>query len=546
MKIIYKNNEFNIEKGSKVVDVFKEEIEKSNKKIIGCMVNNEVKSLDYKLEEESNISLIDVTNKDGKRIYVRGLLYIMGKAFSETYKDALLTVDYQLNNAMLCEVDNMEVTDEMINKVKNKMIEIIKKDIPIIKKEMTKEEAEEFYNREKTLKGKLQLDLKEDKDVTVYYCEDYFNYFYGVMPLSTGYIRIFDIIKYRDGFLIRYPSKKNPDKLGEYKECKKLIETLDDYEKLHRILNVNTVYKLNTIVHEKKEKECILVDEALHEKRIIEIANQIKNRNNVKVILIAGPSSSGKTTFAKSLGVQLRLNGLKPVTISVDNYFLEREETPKDEFGQYDFESIHAIDLKLFNDHLRKLISGETILAPTFDFITGRKVYKGNTMSLSNDEVLVIEGIHCLNDELTNEIDKKFKFKIYISALTVLNIDYYNRISTTDTRLVRRIVRDYNFRGYSALHTLSMWDSVNRGEKKNIFPYQEQADAMFNSSLVYELGVLKNYAMPLLLKIDNHQPEFSEAKRLYRLLSYFEPINPKYIPNQSLIREFIGGSVFEY
>ena len=219
----------------------------------------------------------------------------------------------------------MKVTDKMIEKVKNKMIEIVKKDIPIIKKEMTKEEAEEFYNKEKTLKGKLQLDLRDNKDVTVYYCEDYFNYFYGVMPQSTGYIKVFDIIKYRDGFLIRYPSKNNPDELGEYKECNKLIETLDDYEKLHRILNVNTIYKLNTIVNERKEKECILVDEALHEKRIIEIANQIKQRKNTKVILIAGPSSSGKTTFAKRLGIQLRLNGLKPVTISVDNYFLERE-----------------------------------------------------------------------------------------------------------------------------------------------------------------------------------------------------------------------------
>lgn len=546
MKIIYENKEMDVEEGSKVKDILKEKINNSDKRIIACMVNNEVKSLDFKINKESRISLIDFTHKDGKRIYIRGLLYIMGKAFSETYKDALLTVDYQLNNAMLCEVDNMEVTDEMIERVRNKMFEIVQKDIPIIKKEMTKEEAEEFYNREKTLKGKLQLDLRDNKDVTVYYCEDYFNYFYGVMPQSTGYIKVFDIIKYRDGFLIRYPSKDNPDQLGEYKEFNKLIETLDDYEKLHRILNVNTIYKLNTIVNERKEKECILVDEALHEKRIIEIANQIKQRKNTKVILIAGPSSSGKTTFAKRLGIQLRLNGLKPVTISVDNYFLEREETPKDEFGKYDFESINAIDLKLFNDHLRKLIAGETILAPTFDFITGRKVYKGNTMSLSKDEVLVIEGIHCLNDELTNEIDKNLKFKIYISALTVLNIDYYNRISTTDTRLIRRIVRDYNFRGYSAYHTLSMWDSVNRGENKNIFPYQEQADAMFNSSLVYELGILRNYTMPLLLKIDNYQPEYSEAKRLYRLLSYFEPINPKFIPNQSLLREFIGGSVFEY
>ena len=433
----------------------------------------------------------------------------------------------------------------MIAKVKERMNEIIQKNLPIVRKEMKREEAESFYNKERTLKGKLQLDLKEEKDVTFYFCENYFNYFYGVMPISTGCLKIFDIIKYRQGFLIRYPSKQDPTKLEPYKECNKLIETLDDYEKVHRVLNVNTIYKLNRVVQEHKAKECILVDEALHEKRIIEIANQIAQRKNTKVVLIAGPTSSGKTTFAKKLGIQLRLNGMKPVTISVDNYFVEREETPRDEFGNYDFESIHAIDLKLFNDHLRKLIAGETILAPTFDFLTGKKVYKGNTMSLAKDEILVIEGIHCLNDELTSEIDKSLKFKIYISALTVLNIDYYNRISTTDTRLVRRIVRDFNFRGYSALHTLAMWDSVNRGENRNIFPFQEEADAMFNSSLVYELGVLRNYAMPLLKRIGNIHPEYSEAKRLYRLLSYFEPIDPKYIPNHSLIREFIGDSVFE-
>lgn len=545
MKVLYQDKEIETKEGIRVNELCEADIQKATNAVMGCRVNNEVKPLNYALHDRAKLELLDYTNKDGKRIYVRGLLFVMGKAFSELYPDALLTVDYQLDNAMLCEVDNKTVTDEMIAKVKERMNEIIQKDLPIVRKEMKREEAESFYNKERTLKGKLQLDLKEEKDVTFYFCDNYFNYFYGVMPISTGHLKIFDIIKYRQGFLIRYPSKQDPTQLAPYKECNKLIETLDDYEKVHRVLNVNTIYKLNRVVQEHKAKECILVDEALHEKRIIEIANQIANRKNTKVVLIAGPTSSGKTTFAKKLGIQLRLNGMKPVTISVDNYFVEREETPRDEFGNYDFESIHAIDLKLFNDHLRKLIEGETILAPTFDFLSGKKVYKGNTMSLAKDEILVIEGIHCLNDELTSEIDKSLKFKIYISALTVLNIDYYNRISTTDTRLVRRIVRDFNFRGYSALHTLAMWDSVNRGENRNIFPFQEEADAMFNSSLVYELGVLRNYAMPLLKRIGNIHPEYSEAKRLYRLLSYFEPIDPKYIPNHSLIREFIGDSVFE-
>ena len=545
MKLIYNQKEIEVEKGSKIIDIFKEEIENSDKHIIGCRVNNEVKSLDFAINDDAKIEFIQNNSKDGRRIYRRGLLYIMGMAFNEVYKEALLTVHYQLSNALLCEVDNMEVTEEMIAKVKEKMIEIIQKDMPIIKVMMTKEDAEIFYEREKTLKGRLQLDVKEKKEVMLYYCENYYNYFYGVMPPSTAYTKIFDIEKYHNGFLLRYPSKEKPDELPEFQENKKLIETLDDYNELHRVLKVNTVYKLNSLILNGKGNQSILLDEALHEKRIIQIADDILKRKNVKVVLIAGPSSSGKTTFAKRLGIQLYLNGLKPVTISADNYFVEREQTPLDEFGKYDFESINAIDLDLFNNDLRALIAGKTIQAPTFDFLTGRKVYKGNTMKLGKDEILVIEGIHCLNDKLTQEIEKEFKYKIYVSALTVLNIDYYNRISTTDTRLIRRIVRDYNFRGYSALHTLSMWDSVNRGEERNIFPYQEEADSMFNSSLVYELSVLRNFAMPLLAEITPKQKEFSEAKRLHRLLSYFEPLDPKYIPNQSLIREFIGGSLFE-
>ena len=446
---------------------------------------------------------------------------------------------------MLCEVANMQVTKEMIAKVDEKVKEIIKRDVPITKLAMTKEEAEAFYEKENTLKGRLQLDVKNKKEIMLYYCEDYYNYFYGVMPISTGVTNIYEILEYDGRFLVRYPSKKAPDRLPEFKENKKLLATLDDYEEVHKTLNVHTLYKLNKIVKENKIKDYILLDEALHEKKMAQIADDIVKREKVKVVLIAGPSSSGKTTFAKRLGLQLRLNGLKPVTISVDNYFVERTLNPKDEYGNYDFECLEAIDIDLFNDHILKLLNGEEIEVPTFDFEHGTKVYKGNTMKLNDDQILVIEGIHCLNDKLTPLIPKEQKYKVYISALTVLNIDYYNRISTTDTRLIRRIVRDNQFRSYSALHTLKMWDSVNRGEEKNIFPYQEEADSMFNSSLIYELAVLKDYAMPLLEKIDKSHPEFSEAKRLYRMLGYFESIPGEYVPQNSLLREFIGGSIFE-
>lgn len=545
MQIIYEEYIIDVKKGTRVVDLLKDEIAKSRNKVIACRFNNEVKSLSYEIDSDGKIELIDLTDKDGIRIYRRGLIYIIGKAFYETYPEALLTINYQLSNSLLGEVDNMKVTKEMIEKVDKKVKEIIKRDAEIKKVAMTKEEAEKFYQENHTLKGKLQLDVKNKKEIMLYYCEDYYNYFYGVMPLSTGIIDIYELLEYDGRFLVRYPSRKNPNELPEFKENKKLLATLDEYEDLHETLNVHTLYKLNKIIDENRIKDYILLDEALHEKKMAQIADDIVKRGKVKVVLIAGPSSSGKTTFARRLGLQLRLNGLKPVTISVDNYFVERNQNPKDEFGNYDFECLEAIDIDLFNSHILKLLNGEEIKVPTFDFEHGTKLYKGNTMKLEDDQILVIEGIHCLNDKLTPLIPKEQKYKVYISALTVLNIDYYNRISTTDTRLIRRIVRDNQFRRYSALHTLKMWDSVNRGEERNIFPYQEEADSMFNSSLIYELAVLKDYAMPLLKEIDNSHPEFSEAKRIYRMLGYFESIPGEYVPQNSLLREFIGGSIFE-
>ena len=545
MQIEYNNTIIDVKKGTKVLDLLKKEIEKRNNEIIACKFNNEVKSLNYEINSNGKLELIDITNKDGMRIYKRGLIYIVAKAFRELYPEALITVNYQLYHSMLCELDNFEVTEEMIEKVNKRVKEIIKLNLPITKEIMSKEKAMEFYEKEKTLKGRLQLDLKEKKEVTLYYCENYYNYFYGVMPVSTGCIKEYELLKYHDGFLIRYPSRKNPYELPSFIECPKLVASLDEYEEVHKILNVNTLYKLNKIIKSRDIKDYILMDEALHEKKIAKIADKISQNKDIKVILIAGPSSSGKTTFAKRLELELKLNGIKPKTISVDNYFVERKDTPKDENGNYDFETIKAIDTKLLNNDLLKLLDGKEIDMPIFNFHEGKKEYNGNKMHLGKDEVLIMEGIHCLNDELTFLIPKEQKFKIYISCLTVLNIDYYNRISTTDTRLIRRIVRDNQFRGYSALHTLKMWPSVNKGEAENIFAYQEEADVMFNSSLIYELSVIKDYAIPLLNKITQEDAEYSEAKRLTSMLEYFESIHSKLVPSNSLLREFIGNSVFE-
>lgn len=531
----------------KVLEKYEKEInEAKNKerKIIACKCNNEVKSLNYDIKENDVIELLDTNSKDGHRIYIRGILYIMAKALNELYPRALLSVNYQLSNAMFCEIDNMPITEAMISNIRERMQEIIDKDLEIRKVIMNKEEAEKFYSNARTLRGIVQIGNKQKESVSLYYCEDYFNYFFGVMPVSTGYTSVFDIIKYKDGFLVRYPSAEKPNELTNHKGNKKLLATLEEYEDIHRVLNVDTLYKLNKEIQAGRTENLILLSEALHEKKMANIADDIAKRPNVKMVLIAGPSSSGKTTFAKRLGIELRLNGLKPVTISVDNYFVERKDNPKDENGQYDFECLEAIDLDLFNNHIKTLLDGGTIDVPTFDFKVGTKRYNGEKMHLANDEILVIEGIHCLNDKLTSSIPMEQKYKIYISDLTVLNIDYCNRISTTDTRLLRRIVRDNNFRGYSALHTLKTWDSVNRGENKNIFPYQENCDAMFNSSLIYEISVLKKHALPLLQEITNKEPEYAEAKRLVEFLKYFDDIDEEFIPRNSLLREFIGGSIF--
>ena len=529
----------------KISELFKDQIEQSKYPVVGAKYNNEYKNLDAVVDTNGNIELIDINSKEGMKIYRRTLTYIMGMAFWYTYPQAHIMVDYQLSNAMYCTIDNMEVTEEMLEDVSVKMREIINSDFKIEKRTMSRQEAERFFEENKTSKGRLQLDLEEKQEINMCVCEDYFNYLYETIATHTGATQIFELQKYSRGFLLRYPSSNNVNVLPEFKETKKLLWALQEYETIYKVLNVGTVYKLNEVVKSNKIKDLILLSEALHEKKISQIADKIAAKKGVKMILIAWPSSSGKTTFAQRLGIQLRINGLKPVTISVDNYFVERQETPRNEKGEYDFECIEAIDTDLFNRHLISLLNGEEVEMPEFDFREGTKRYNGNKLKLHDDEVLIIEGIHCLNDKLTSRIPQEQKYKIYISALTVLNMDRFNRISTTDTRLIRRIVRDNQFRGYNAAQTISTWNNVNRGEEKNIFPFQEEANSIFNTSLIYELGVLKAEAEPLLNEITNEQPEYAEAQRLLEILRYYAPISKDIVPSHSLLKEFLGGGDFK-
>ena len=541
MKIQYKDKIIEIKQEITIQELLKKEIKNSEHAVIGAIFNNEYVNLGYKIKKDGEIKLIDISSKEGTKIYRRTLIYILGKAFEKLYPKNKIIINYQLPNSMFFEVGDIKVTEELIEDLTNEMRNIIKKDLEIKQIIMNPKEAKEFFKNNRTTKGKLQLDLKNNQEIYMYYCEDYYNYCYGTLANRTGITKIFEIVKYDDGLLLRYPSSNKPEQLPKLIQTKKLAWALNEYDDIHKILNMNMVYKLNKAVKEGTIKDVIMLDEALHEKKIANIADEIAKNRNIKMILIAGPSSSGKTTFAQRLGIQLRINKIKPVTISVDNYFVERKDTPTDENGNYDFECLEAIDLELFNNHLTKLLNGEEIEMPEFDFYVGTKKYNGKKLKLQSDEVLVIEGIHCLNDKLTSKIPKEQKYKIYISALTVLNMDDYNRISTTDTRLIRRIVRDFQFRGYDAKHTISNWNMVNIGEEKNIFPYQEEADSIFNTSLIYELGALKTIVMPLLEAISKDEPEYAEARRLINTLKYFEEIPQQYVPSNSLLKEFLGG-----
>ena len=546
IKVNYKDKIFEVEEGISALDFIKNNIDVDLNTVMACKISNEVKSLDdANLKKDCNFDIVDYTTADGSRIYVRGLTFIMLKAFGEVYPELKITVNYSLGHSVYCEAeDGAEITYEMIENVEKRMREIVNDDIHFEKRVLTIEEAKNLYEKDGRDDKLGIIGNRMKSHVSVYACGETINYFYGVMPLSTGVIKYFDIMNYEKGFIIVYPRRSNPTVVEKIAETKKLYTTFDDYDRLHKALNVANVSELNAWVKSGKIADLIRISEALHEKKLANIADMIASDREKRIVLIAGPSSSGKTTFAQRLGIQLRVNGIEAVTLSMDNYFVNREENPRDEDGNYDFECLEAIDVKLFNEQLTALLNGEEVSLPTFDFATGTRQYLGNFARLKENQVLVIEGIHGLNEKLTESIPRSKKFKIYISALTALNIDDYNRISTTDSRLLRRMLRDSKYRSHSATATLKMWPSVRRGEEKYIFPYQEEADVMFNSSLVYEIAVLKTYVEPLLADVGRDEPEFSEAKRLYEFLGYFLPIEKDDIPINSIIREFIGGGCF--
>ena len=545
IEVKYNENKYELEENTTALEFARIVLKLNVDELLACKVHNEVKSLDFKLNENCTVEYIDYKTSDGSRIYVRGLTFIFLKALEELYPDVKIMMNYSLGHSLYCEViSGVELTEEMIEAVKARMAEIVEMNLPFEKKVVSIEEAKQIYKKVDRQDKLGLLENRMKSHVSIYYCGDTFNYFYGVMPLSTKYLKYFDVEKYEKGLLLIYPRRYNPTQIEKIKDTKKLYATCDEYDKLHRILDVGNVSELNKHIKEGRIGDIIRISEALHEKKIANIADMIAADKDKKIILIAGPSSSGKTTFAQRLGIQLKVNGIKAVTLSMDNYFVNREDNPKDENGNYDFECIEALDLKLFNEQLSALLNGEEVQLPTFDFHTGTRQYLGNTAKLNDDEVLVIEGIHGLNEKTTESIPRKNKFKIYISALTVLNIDDYNRISTTDSRLLRRMLRDSKYRSHPATATIKMWPSVRNGEEKYIFPFQEEADVMFNSSLVYELAALKSYIEPVLAAVPNSAPEYSEAKRLYEFLGYFLPIETKEIPINSIIREFIGDGCF--
>lgn len=507
-------------------------------------IKNKLKDLNSTLDKNCDLELIDTTQPDGMRVYMRTLSLIFIKACEEIFNGCKVTIEHSLSNGLYCEIKNnkSEVTEEDIEKIKAKVKSIIESDLKIEKIVTNKSEAIKILkNNNKNAKAEL-LKYKEYEDVKLYKCGGYINHFYGHMLPSTSYVKTFDIKKWQSGVVILGPSKENKNEPQNFVAQPKLSNIYKESEIWSELIGIDKVASLNEAIESKKYGEIISIVEALHEKKISQIADIIKE-NNKRVILIAAPSSSGKTSFAHRLSIQLKVNNLHPVPISLDDYFVDREDTPLDEFGNFDFESIYAIDLELFNSDLEKLLKGEEIKLPKFNFKTGKREFSGKTLKIEKDQPIILEGIHALNPMLTQSIDDKDKFKIYISVLTQINLDNHNRIPTTDLRLIRRIVRDYNFRGYSAEKTILNWWSVRRGEDKNIFPYQEEADIMFNSACLYELAVLKKYAKPLLEQIEDDNEAFIESNRILKFLQYFVELDDELdIPPTSIIREFIGGS----
>lgn len=543
IRIKIDGQEYEFEKNIRIEKIIKKI--KPSRKIILAAVNNQLRELTYEVSEDAVMELLSMENRDARKTYMRSLSFLFIRACSIVFPKSNVSIEHSLGGGLYCEVDNETyIGIDQTEKITEKMRDLIQMDIPIEKLVCRKDEAVEIFKRENKVKKAELLKDKKSETVTVYELDGMKDYFYGYMVPSTSYLDVFSLKHYNDGIIILGSEKFDDTKSVGFIKQAKMAEIFKETKEWGKIMGVNKVVDLNNLIDGKEHHQLIRTIEALHEKKISNIADMItESGEKGRVILIAGPSSSGKTSFAHRLSTQLRVNKLRPVSISLDDYFVNREDTPLDENGDYDFESIFAIDLELFNSHLEELLKGNEVEIPKFDFKQGRRVYNGNRLRIKEDQPIIIEGIHGLNDMLTKSIPNRSKFKIYVSALTQLNLDEHNRIPTTDLRLIRRIVRDNQFRGNDALRTIQLWKSVRRGEEKNIFPFQEEADVMFNSALVYELSVLKKYVTPLLEKIEEDQKEHREAKRLLKFLQYFRAIEEEDdIPPTSILKEFIGGS----
>ena len=516
---------------------------------MNAQVNNKTESLNFRCWQPKDIEFIDYTQLSGLRTYVRSLCHIFSKAVYDIWPTATLNLEHPVSKGYYCVIHNGKNIDlETIERIKKRMWELIDADLPFLHKSVRTVDAAVLF-RERGMNDKARLIETAGLPYTSYYeLEGYINFFYGCLTPSTGYIQLFDLEPYMDGVLLRIPKQTDPMELQPVIKQDKMFEAYKEHLTLQRTVGLDNVGDLNLAIEKGRSQDIILVSEAMQEKQVAKIAEKIADgyKEGIRIVLISGPSSSGKTTFCKRLQVQLTTNLLHPVGISLDDYFLNREDTPKDEHGEYDFESLYALDLPYFHKDLKKLLSGEEIDLPTFNFETGQRVFKGKKLKLRENSILVIEGIHALNPELTEFIDDKYKYRVYVSVLTSISLDNHNWIPTTDNRLLRRIIRDYRFRGYSAEDTINRWPSVRRGEDKWIFPYQENADAMFNSAMLYELAALRKFAEPILAQVPESSKANAEAYRLLRFLRYFNYIPTEELPGTSLLREFLGGGSFKY
>jgi len=509
--------------------------------IVAAEVNNAIKDLQFSVTSDCTVDFLDLSTESGIKVYQRSLAFIMIAAAHELFPQGTVTVEHSLSKGLYCELHmGQPITRDHLYALEKHMKKIVGENRPITMKSVPIADAIELFMNDGQVEKAKHLEQLNRERVRIYYCGNSYGYFYGTMMPNTGSLKVFELRQHASGFILRFPEKEQPDRLPKFVPQPKLSEIFLEAERWGEILQCGYVATLNEYVQHNKINEIIRVAEALHEKKIAHIADFVFQNKDVRVILVAGPSSSGKTTFAQRLTVQLKVNGLRPVALSLDDYFIDRAQTPRDENGDYDFESIEAIDLQLFNEHLIKILNGEAVEVPSYNFMIGEREYHGHVIQIDKNQPLIIEGIHGLNERLSIAVPHSHKVKIYVSALTQLSIDNHNRIPTTDTRLIRRIVRDSQFRSHDALKTLSMWSSVRRGEERNVFPFQEDADIMFNSALIYELGVLKKYAEPLLSIITPDRVEYGEAKRLLNFLSYFENIDNHEIPLNSILCEFTG------